>query len=348
MISWSLELRFLFFYYPEVLTASQELCVRELGNVLVVAGAGTGKTSTLVERCVHLLLQENCSLEEILMVTFTDAAAAEMRDRIRRRLIELVQAGSESSIEHLQRQLSLLDAAHICTLHSFCLRLIRQHFHQLGIPPAVLVLDERQTAPLISQTFDALFGRYYEDENDEARAVKELISSVGGGSEEKLRRLTLKIYKYAQSLADPERWLANQLTLYTAAEPVAWREWLIQGFAQWRRHWVPELRSEEGTAAIRIFIETLQGVREITIGGVVGALKGIQQADEDKRNWNGVKTKVRGKFKGFFADIEFLHAALVADPDARDPLQQDWDWVRSRVCALLRLVMAFSTVSINS
>src|SRR5689334_1347630 len=69
-------------------TTSQQAALTARGNVLVVAGAGTGKTHTLVERCCSLLLEENCSLDEILMVTFTEAAAAEMRKRIRARLME--------------------------------------------------------------------------------------------------------------------------------------------------------------------------------------------------------------------------------------------------------------------
>src|SRR5438067_11445084 len=71
------------------LTNSQQQAVKARGNVLVVAGAGTGKTSTLVHRCVSLLLEENCSLDEILMVTFTEAAAAEMLSRIRAELLRL-------------------------------------------------------------------------------------------------------------------------------------------------------------------------------------------------------------------------------------------------------------------
>src|SRR5207237_839323 len=71
------------------LTAAQRQAIQQRGNVLVVAGAGTGKTSTLVHRCISLLLEENCSLDEILMVTFTEAAAAEMRSRIRAELLRL-------------------------------------------------------------------------------------------------------------------------------------------------------------------------------------------------------------------------------------------------------------------
>src|ERR1043166_4220578 len=147
---------------PTLLTDAQLQAIGARGNVLVVAGAGTGKTNTLVERCVSLILEENCSLDEILMVTFTDAAAAQMRSRIRAELsrLESSLAESDDKLPKIQEQLVLLDTAHICMLHSFCLHLVRSHFYQLGIDPAVSILDETQSVPLIAQTFDALFQRY--------------------------------------------------------------------------------------------------------------------------------------------------------------------------------------------
>src|SRR5947209_2180368 len=146
------------------LTESQQQAINARGNVLVVAGAGTGKTSTLVHRCVGLLLEEDCSLDEILMVTFTDAAAAQMRSRIRSELREREKLLGEdfAQAEKLHKQLGLLDTSRICTLHSFCLELVRTHFYQLGIDPVVMVLDQRQTEPLISQTLNGLFNGYYE------------------------------------------------------------------------------------------------------------------------------------------------------------------------------------------
>jgi ATP-dependent helicase/nuclease subunit A len=309
-----------------VLTESQQICLRERGNVIVVAGAGTGKTSTLVERCVHLLLHDKCSLEEILMVTFTDAAAAEMRDRIRRRLLELLQDASLDSSDHIQRQLSLLDTAAISTLHSFCLRLIREHFHGLGISPAVLVLDEKQSGPLVSQTFDALFAEYYEGDTPKARAVQELISTVGRDSEETLRRLVRKIYSYAQSLEEPEGWLDRQLALYEQAEPKAWSEWLAQGVEAWRRRWIGELAGEGAVPAVAQIVKCLEGNDLATIKPIL----------EENAGWNKTKSAWRKRFQSFVTDVEYLGSL---SPEA---LRQDWDWARPGMVALLRLVREFT------
>src|SRR6478735_1964821 len=103
------------------LNAAQQQAISARGNVLVVAGAGTGKTRTLVERCLGCLLEEKppASLEEILVVTFTEAAAAEMRQRLRVRLEQ--EAKLHPGESRWQEQLALFETAHIGTLHSFCL-----------------------------------------------------------------------------------------------------------------------------------------------------------------------------------------------------------------------------------
>src|SRR2546425_12744806 len=112
-------------------TGSQQQAIAARGNVLVVAGAGTGKTRTLVERCLSCLLEERppVSLDQILMVTFTEAAAAEMRQRIRARLEEELRKHPDELRWH--EQLALFDTAHIGTLHSFCLQLVHPHFYEL-------------------------------------------------------------------------------------------------------------------------------------------------------------------------------------------------------------------------
>src|SRR5207247_3995618 len=99
-------------------TPEQAEAIRANGNVLLIAGAGTGKTRTLVERCVQQVLQRKANLDEVLMVTFTEAAAAEMRSRIRERLEREQHQRPGDAV--LAEQLALLDEAAICTLHSFC------------------------------------------------------------------------------------------------------------------------------------------------------------------------------------------------------------------------------------
>src|ERR1043166_6788281 len=246
------------------LTDSQQQAIRQRGNVLVVAGAGTGKTSTLVHRCVALLLEENCSLEQILMVTFTEAAAAEMRSRIRAQLLKL-QAGlpaESAQTEKARQQLALLDTANICTLHSFCLQLIRAHFYQLGLDPALHVLDEKQTGPIIASTLDGLFTQYYASDSPAPAAVHDLIRQVGGGSEERIRERILRLHRYTQALEDPETWFLIQEKLWQSKQPFAWREWFQTAFAPLREEWLGALRPFALVQAVSHCIQSLSGLSE--------------------------------------------------------------------------------------
>src|SRR5882762_10336815 len=143
------------------LTPTQQKAVAARGNVLVVAGAGTGKTHTLVERCLSCLLDEKspASVDEILMVTFTDAAASEMRRRIRARLEEEMRARPENP--RWPEQLALFETAPIGTLHSFCLQLVRQHFYSLELDPQLIVLAEEEARLLAEEELRKLLQGHY-------------------------------------------------------------------------------------------------------------------------------------------------------------------------------------------
>ena len=129
------------------LTAEQERAVRERGrDVLVTAGAGSGKTRVLVER--YLALLEDLSISQIVAVTFTDAAASEMRDRVRRAVM---------SRPEFERHLADLDGARIGTVHSLCLQILRENPVEAGIDPASSVLsDDEEEAERLSACMDAI------------------------------------------------------------------------------------------------------------------------------------------------------------------------------------------------
>src|SRR5438093_3274284 len=172
------------------LTPAQQRAVAARGNVLVMAGAGTGKTSTLVARCIDCLSgSDPASLDELLVVTFTEAAAAEARERIRAALDAKLAA---SGGDHWAQQLALFDAAHIGTLHSFCFKLVRQHFYQLGLDPQVAVLDEGQAKLLADETLGGLLDEHYAAKLPDSAAVQQLIESYAGGRDEPICKLVLR------------------------------------------------------------------------------------------------------------------------------------------------------------
>ena len=353
-------------------TESQRQAIHARGNVLVVAGAGTGKTRTLVERTLRLLIEEGVSLENILMVTFTDAAAAEMRQRIRaasqKKLAEEPPGAALS--QRLAEQLALLDSAHISTLHGFCLELVRRHFYELEIDPSVAVLDERQTQPLIHETLDALLQRHYAGTSEENRAVQSLIRGPGRGVDDKIHALVIRLHRHTQTLADAAGWFETQEACFAEVEPVHWRQWLVEGFAEWREAWRPVLEEQpkenenarkcreilgctrsigRGAAVPAVFAGVspvimsgeIRGETPLDTGGTLAplgdALEQIAAVDE---NWPAkMKEKFRGPIKKFFDEAKFLQSLVQHDGA---PLAEDWQWVRPHLRALLRLAREFS------
>ena len=323
-------------------TKQQAEAVNGCGNLLVVAGAGTGKTRTLVGRCVRLVAEERVSLENILMVTFTEAAAAEMRGRLREKL--RARQAAQPDDEHLAEQLALLDTARISTLHSFCLQLAREHFHELGLDPQFSVLDEQQTRPLRREALDELLEKCYTGTDETSRAVQELVRAVGRGSDVSIRKLVLKLHAYAQSLPGPERWLDEQRKQFEQPEPVEWQALLLEAVAAWRDEGAEALEAfAKAAPAVKLCLHALQKTSsKPTLAEASETLHAVQAADADKNNWpRGTIGMVRDPLENFFDDAEFL-TSLLPDGQGNDPLAQDWEWSRNHLVSLIALTRKFT------
>ncbi|HTA95774.1 MAG TPA: UvrD-helicase domain-containing protein, partial [Verrucomicrobiae bacterium] len=315
----------------ENLTQSQQLAIAADGNVLVMAGAGTGKTHTLVARCLNLLCEEKVSLDEILIVTFTEAAATEMRQRLRTALEKKSQGNPDGS--HCAEQLALFDAAHIGTLHGFCFKLIREHFHELGLDPQISILDEGQTRLLADETLEEQFNSHYENEDEFSLAIQDLIKIYGNGRDEKIRALVLRLHHYSQTRPDAENWLAQQIEIFSATESTQWREWFSAAISSWRGEWLPVLKSlktENPKAA-----ECLDILREADSPDV---FQKVLAADENYPARK--KTALRKPLEDFFDDAKFLNS--LAATNKNDPLAEDWKWIRGHMQTLLRLAREFA------
>lgn len=185
-------------------------------HLLVSAAAGSGKTAVLVERIVRRVTEEGGDIDRLLVVTFTEAAAAQMRDRI----MEAIEArlAERPGDAHLSRQLLLLPRAAIATLHSFCLNVVRQHFYTLGLDPNVRVMDENEAHLTRLEALDAVLEAAY-DRMDEDGAFARLVDAYGGRSgDETLQRLMLALHDYARSLPDPYGWLRAAGRAYATLE----------------------------------------------------------------------------------------------------------------------------------
>ncbi len=321
------------------LTAAQIKAIRVRGNVVLSAGAGTGKTRTLVERCLGCLLAEAppVPISEMLLVTFTEAAAAEMRHRIRSRLEE--ELAKNEGDERLQEQLALFDQANIGTLHGFCFKLVRQHFHELQLDPQLAVMPQEEARLVANETLEQILKEHYEAQSGESAAVRELIASYGRDGDGAVRRLVLRLHEYSQTLPDPQGWLRAQRSFFASAEPAAWDEWLKNKIGEWRNEWTETLASgahdnQVGQACLQILKKLPDGLSREELGE---ALKELESACLDCPRgkigaWLGPLEELR-------KDITFLRSLIPGV--AGDPLAEDWEWVRGRMGSLLDLCESF-------
>ena len=200
-------------------------------NILVSAAAGSGKTAVLVERIIQMVCNEAqpVDIDRLLIVTFTNAAAAEMRERIAAGITARLALNPES--EHIQRQATLLHNAQITTIDSFCLFLLRNHFNEIGLDPAFRIADEGEIKLLEQEVLKELLEESYAGGSGAFRFCVEYFCP--GGRESVLERHILNLSRYAASFPWPEEWLNQRKEDYQAAtvEDLGtgkWGEYLIR------------------------------------------------------------------------------------------------------------------------
>ena len=198
-------------------TEEQVMAIEARGtDLLLSAAAGSGKTAVLVQRVLSLI-EEGADVRRMLVVTFTRAAAAEMRERLAARLGEAAARGDE----RLREQMLCLDRASITTLHGFCAEFLRANFEAAGVDPAFRILDDAEDARLLDEAADEAIDALYEEGGE---ALSRL--DAGRGSQ-KVRELALKLYAFLGERPDPEAWLARALDREQA--PVAaWVDELVR------------------------------------------------------------------------------------------------------------------------
>ncbi len=190
----------------------------EGSHLLVAAAAGSGKTAVLVERMIRRIADPDRPLEvdALLVATFTKAAAAEMKERIRHALEEALERAPNS--RHLERQLALLPRAAITTLHSFCKEAVERYAPLIGLDPGFRMANDTESELLRMDTLDELFEETYEREGASG-ALSRLADRFGGErSDEPLHRLILEMHTFAGSHPWPEHWLAGAAARYRDAD----------------------------------------------------------------------------------------------------------------------------------
>ncbi len=201
-------------------TAEQKQAIEARGGaVLVSAAAGSGKTAVLVERVIRMVCdKENpVSLGRLLVVTFTKAAAAEMRERIGAALGNRLAEDPENA--YLLRQQMLLPSAQICTMDSFCNTLVKQYFHELDIAPDFRLADDSERRALEEEVLSACVEDLYIQRGEAFSRLSDLF--VLGSSDRALKDTILELYGYAQAYPFPERWLSEIAPMYSPTVSVS-------------------------------------------------------------------------------------------------------------------------------
>lgn len=198
---------------PEVKwTKEQSQAINEKGsNILVAAAAGSGKTAVLVERIINKIINENIDIDKLLVVTFTNAAASEMRERILDAIYKKLEEYPEN--QNLQRQITLINKASICTIDSFCLEVVRNNFFELdNISPNFRIADTTEIELLKQEVIEDIFEEKYENQDENFSKLINTYTSYRDDTP--LKELVLKIYSYIQSSPFPEEWLNEKIEMF--------------------------------------------------------------------------------------------------------------------------------------
>ena len=193
-------------------TKSQEKAINLRGkNILVAAAAGSGKTAVLVSRIQKLVIEENESIDRMLIVTFTNAAASEMREKIERELRSLAfnkeNDADDEKKAYIRRQLDLLPMANISTFHAFSLEVIHRYFYLIDLEPNFKICDETRETLLKEDAMNELMDELYEENSPEFYSFLDKYS--GERNDEIFRTLIGDIYRTIESLPNPKEWLKN-------------------------------------------------------------------------------------------------------------------------------------------
>ena len=193
-------------------TNSQLQAIYEKGqNTLVAAAAGSGKTAVLVERIIKKILNENIDIDKLLVVTFTNAAASEMKQRILEAIYKKLE--EQPNNEKLQKQLLLLNKANISTIDSFCLDVIKNNFFELkNISPNFRIAEDTEINIMQQEVLDEIFEEKYENKDEDFLKLINTYTSYKDDSP--LKEIILNIYKTISSMPFPQKWLREHIEMF--------------------------------------------------------------------------------------------------------------------------------------
>ena len=305
-------------------------------NLLVAAAAGSGKTAVLVERIIKIITNEEnpVDIDKLLVVTFTSAAAAEMRERIAAAISKALEKNPNS--KNLQKQLTLLSRANITTIHSFCLDVIKNYFYTIDLDPSFRIADETEITLMKNEIIEDIFEELYEEDNEYFKGLVEAYSTAK--DDEKLKDIILNLYKFSMSGPWPESWLiekAEEFNIKTLEEldKTKWVEILkdnirveVEGFIN-MYHKAIELISD--TEGLEAYLDTFRGDLECLENVYESLNYGLS---EIYAALNGV----------VFTKLKTVRKSAVFDENAQGTVKSIRDTVKKKVKSLIEDSFTFT------
>ncbi len=193
---------------PELKKEQLDVINHEKGNILISASAGSGKTFVMIERLIRLISEGKTSVKNVLCVTFTEAAAFEMKEKLKKALIEKIPKNP-----NLAEEVLLVETADTCTIHAFCSRLIRKYFFTAEVSPDFSVADESKAELLIKESIDEVFSSLYKEQNADFLYLLKRHGKYR--SDKAFKSLITDTYKFLQVDANPNEYIENALSIFS-------------------------------------------------------------------------------------------------------------------------------------
>ena len=300
-------------------TKEQEDAIYKKGsNILVAAAAGSGKTAVLVERIIQKILNDGIDIDKLLVVTFTNAAASEMRERVLEAIYKKLD--EEPDNENLQKQIILLGKSNICTIHSFCLDVIKNNFFEIDLSANFRIAAEEEIELLKQEVLEDVFEKLYESDDQEFENLVNTYTEYRG--DEALKEIVLNIYKFMQSSPFPNEWLSEKVDMFGKQDDG-------KDFSEsvWGKILLKNLKDEvidaiNGLKLVKTKLERYIELEKwsLAVGSDIENLKGLYDAIED--SWDKAFLYNQNlKFVTWPSDKKVVHQAKDEAQDARTTIK---------------------------
>lgn len=304
-------------------TKEQKQAIEEKGsNILVAAAAGSGKTTVLVERIIQKIIKDRVDIDKMLIVTFTNAAASEMRERILQALYAKID--EEPSNSHLQKQIVLLNRASICTIDSFCLDVIKNNFFEIDISSNFRIADNTELELLKQEALEDLFEELYINRDEKFLKLIDIYAGYRG--DETLKEIVLRIYNTIQSNPFPEEWLNEKIEEFNVLDnfdtdfgKTIWGSILLENYQKEVIDQISNLKVLKAKLDRYVELEKFSAIINSDIEGLNGVLNSLDSWD------NALVKSSEMKFKNWPVDKKITMDLKDIAKDTRGVIKEKYN-----------------------